>query len=192
MKIIRNLLKGIKWVGIGILVILVLLIISVFIQTKINPDKVPSIFGYKPFIVLSGSMETQIYKGDLVIVKNVEPSTLQENDIIAFKDTEGYVVTHRIIDIVNFNGSRGFITKGDNNNTEDAEMVSFDRVEGIYTFKIDGFGNVLLTLQKPLTLGIVLAIIIIFGIFWIVFDNKKLSIDERKELEELRKKTQDN
>ena len=77
------------------------IIISVFIQTKVSPEKIPSIFGYKPFIVLSGSMEAEIYKGDLAIVKNVDATTLKKNDIIAFRDEEGYVVTHRIVKVVN-------------------------------------------------------------------------------------------
>ena len=144
----KYILKTLKYIIITILVILALIFTSVFIQTKVNPDKVPNIFGYKPFIVLSGSMETEIYRGDLVIVKTIDASTLKENDIIAFRDNDNHVVTHRIKE----KSSDGFITKGDNNNTEDEGTVTHDKVEGIYLFKIKGFGNVLLTLQKPLTL----------------------------------------
>ena len=68
----KKLIKILKYILINILVFLAIICISVFIQTKVNPNKIPSIFGYKPFIVLSGSMETEIYVGDLVIVKSID------------------------------------------------------------------------------------------------------------------------
>ena len=187
----KKLFKFLKYIILTILVFLAILFISVFIQTKVNPNKIPSIFGYKPFIVLSGSMETEIYKGDLAIVKNVDVNTLKQNDIIAFRDQDNYVVTHRIVEIVDNNGAKGFITKGDNNNNEDSGTVNIDNVEGKYISKISGFGNVLLVMQKPITLCITLVLIVVIGILWISFDNNKLSSDERKELEQLRKEKQE-
>ena len=186
----KKVFKGLKIVIITILIFLAIICISVFVQTKTHPDKIPSIFGYKPFIVLSGSMESELYKGDLAIVKNVDANTLKEKDIIAFRDADNYVVTHRIVEIKTNNGSKQIITKGDNNNHEDSGTVSSDRVEGKYVYKISGFGNVLLLMQKPLTLVIILAIIIVAGILWIAIDNNKLSKEERKELERLRKEKQ--
>lgn len=186
----KNILKILKYFILIILIGLAAIFISVFIQTKVNPDKVPSIFGYKPFIVLSGSMETEIYKGDLVIVKKVDTDTLKTNDIIAFREENKYVVTHRIVEVTDNNGTKSFITKGDNNNANDAGMVNEEDIEGIYIFKIDGFGNVLLVMQKPLTLGITLGVIVIIGILWITLGNDKLSKEERKELEQLRKEKQ--
>ena len=45
-----------------------ILTISIMIIYKANkyPDKIPDIFGIKPMIVLSGSMEAKIHTGDLV------------------------------------------------------------------------------------------------------------------------------
>ena len=178
--------KVIKYIVFTILLLLAGLFISVFIQTKVNPDRIPSMFGYKPFIVLSGSMESELYKGDLAIVKNVDANTLEEKDIIAFRDKDNYVVTHRIVEIKDNNGTKEFITKGDNNSNDDG-TVSLDKVEGKYISKISGFGNVLLVMQKPITLIIILVIIVVIGVLWIMIGNSKLSIDERKELELLRK-----
>jgi len=55
-----------------ILIMMILLIILftsgiILINSYINPDKIPSFFGWKPFIVLSGSMETQILTGDIAV-----------------------------------------------------------------------------------------------------------------------------
>ena len=61
----KLLIKIVQYVVLTVLVLLVVICAAVFIQTKVNPDKIPSIFGYKPFVVLSGSMETEIFKGDL-------------------------------------------------------------------------------------------------------------------------------
>lgn len=179
--------KVLGYIVVSILILLVILIGIVFVQTKTNPDRIPTIFGYKPFIVLSGSMETELYKGDLAIVKSVEVKDLKVNDIIAFKDKENYVVTHRIVDIVKDNGITKFVTKGDNNNTKDSGYVEEDNIEGIYINKISGFGNVLLFMQKPSTLAITLIIIVIGGAAFIMIDNSKLSVSDRKELEEYRK-----
>ena len=188
----NKVLMVLKYILLGILAFLAIICISVFIQTKINSDKIPSIFGYKPFIVLSGSMETELYKGDLAIIKKVDVNTLKENDIIAFREDKNYVVTHRIVNVIDNNGKTEFITKGDNNNTNDEGSVKLDYIEGKYVSKIKGLGNVLLVLQKPVTLFIVLAIIIIFGFLWIAIDNNKLSKDEREELEQLRKEKKKN
>ena len=120
-----------NWVFIVLFVLLFPILIMnlwVIFQAKTNPDEVPSIFGYKPFIVLSGSMETEIYKGDLVIVKNILPETLQVNDIIAFRDAEDTVTTHRIIDIVNKEGVNYFITKGDNNQNGQEKNMKVSKV----------------------------------------------------------------
>lgn len=94
MKVVKRILSMLL-----IVVSVIILLISgiVFIKSKKNQDEVPSIFGYKPFIVLSGSMATEICKGDLVIVKKVDAKELKENDIIAFRDNENYVVLHRIV-----------------------------------------------------------------------------------------------
>ena len=185
--LMKHVWKGLKILIITILSFLAVMCIWVFIQTKVNPNKIPTIFGNKIFIVLSGSMESEVYKGDLVIVKNTKADSLEVNDIIAFRDKDNYVVTHRIIKIVEEDGKKVFTTKGDNNNTEDSDKVTEEQIEGKYVKKISGFGNVLLTMKKPLTLFIVLGVIVLGGIVWILFGNSKLTKEERNELERLRK-----
>ena len=179
--------KVLGYIVISVLVLLVILIGIVFVQKKTNPDEIPTILGYKPFIVLSGSMETELYKGDLAIVKNVDVNDLKVNDIIAFKDTDNYIVTHRIVEIIKDNGVTKFVTKGDNNNIKDSGYVEEDNIEGNYINKISGFGNVLLFMQKPSTLIVTLIIIAVGETIFILIDNSKLSLSDRKELEEYRR-----
>ena len=90
--------KAFKIIVITVLLIVLIINVSIIIQTKTKPNLVPNILGFKPFIVLSGSMESKINVGDLVFVKEVNPSKLQVGDIIAFRDSENIVTTHRIVD----------------------------------------------------------------------------------------------
>ena len=102
-----------------LIIVIPIILMSIIVMIKANkyPDKIPDIFGYKPMIVLSGSMETAIYTGDLVFVKIVDTDKLNVGDVIAFRNEVDTVTTHRIINIADKNGKRYFETKGDNNNT---------------------------------------------------------------------------
>lgn len=171
------------------IVLIPVLIINLYIiyQAKTNNDKVPSILGYKPFIVLSGSMETEIHKGDLIIVKEVDPAELVLEDVIAFRDAEETITTHRIIDIVEKDGITYFITKGDNNTSQDQNLVEFGDVEGIYVGRIPNVGNIMNSLSEPTTIMIIgLGITVIFIIGYSI-SNKKLKEAERLEFLEYKR-----
>lgn len=174
-------------IGSMIMVFIISINLSVMIQSKRNPDKVPTIFGYKPFIVLSGSMETEIHIGDLVITKEIDPDTLKVDDVIAFRDAEDTVTTHRIIDIVTKEGENYFVTKGDNNNTQDQNLVAYEDVEGIYKTRIPGFGTMFNTLAKPTS--IIIIIVGVTAVFFVSFvvTTKKNQIKEQEEFLEYKR-----
>lgn len=176
-----------SWIIIVLSVIFVGIIamnLSIMIQSKKNPDKVPTVFGYKPFIVLSGSMETKIKIGDLIITKEVDPSKLVVNDVIAFRDAQDTVTTHRIIDIVEKDGESYFVTKGDNNNSQDQNLVEYSDVEGIYLFRIPGVGSALKGLSEPVTIVIViLGITVIFGAGFVISTKKAQKVEDAEFLE---------
>jgi len=72
--------------------------------------------------VESESMEPNLYRGDLVIVRAVDVSTLQVGDIIIFRASwysSSVPVVHRITEIQNVAGELRFTTKGDNNPSPD-------------------------------------------------------------------------
>lgn len=180
-----------------LIIVIPIILMSVVVMIKANkyPDKIPDILGYKPMIVLSGSMETALYTGDLVFVKIVNPDTLKNGDIIAFRNEVDTVTTHRIIDIVNKNGQEYFKTKGDNNNIEDSNLVSVEDIEGVYVFKIPKLGEALMILKEPRSLLLILLIILVIGLIWLhLADKKEKEIlkkeDEqyKKEFEEYKKK----
>ncbi len=170
-----------------VLVPILLINIWIMIQANTNKDKIPSVFGYKPFIVLSGSMETEIYKGDLIITKIVEPETLKINDIIAFRDSENTVTTHRIINIVEDEGEKYFITKGDSNKSQDENLVEFKDVEGIYLMRFPGLGSAMNALSEPTTIIIVLLGITLIFVAGFSISSKKQRELEKKEFLEYKK-----
>lgn len=180
-----------NWLFMLVLVILMLLLVTnvyIVISSKVDKDKVPNIFGYKPFIVLSGSMESSIQKGDLVITKITDPKTLKENDIIAFRDVEGTVTTHRIIELVENEGISYFVTKGDNNTTQDLNLVEYDDVEGIYIGRIPNVGNIMNAFSDPTVIVIIVAgITVIFAVGFMI-SNKRSSDKEREEFLEYKRK----
>ena len=188
-------LKILKISIITILSIIVLINLYIIFQTKKSPDKVPSIFGYKPLIVLSGSMEPTIMTGDLVFVKNYNINEINENDIIAFKVSENTIVTHRIVKKIETESNDiCFETKGDANNTSDKDYVCSGIIEGKYEFKLSKLGTVLVFIQKPLGFTIMMMSIFILGMIIYIIINKKeakkvLFEDEQelKEFEEFKK-----
>ena len=174
---------------IACLILIPMLIINLYIiyQANTNKDEVPSILGYKPFIVLSGSMETKIHRGDLIFVKTIDPSELEVENVIAFRDADETITTHRIIEIVEKDGITYFITKGDNNSSQDQNLVEFEDVEGIYVGRIPSVGNIMNSLAEPTTILILgLGITVIFVIGYSI-SNKKLKDAERKEFLEYKR-----
>lgn len=191
MKILSLVGKILFWV-----VVVPIMIMAMIVMVKANkyPDKIPDVFGYKPMIVLSGSMETAIYTGDLVFVKMVDVDTLEKNDVIAFRNETNTVTTHRIVEIVEENGKTAFRTKGDNNNTADADLVKEANVEGVYVFKIAKLGSLLMILKEPQTLAVTLLTILVIGMIWLYIADrldKKEDSKYKKEFEEFKRMKQE-
>lgn len=181
-----------NWITIIICVIFIPILvinISIMYQANTNKDKIPSIFGYKPFIVLSDSMDNVIRKGDLIFVKNIDPSKLNKKDVIAFRDDEGTVTTHRIIDIVNNDNIEYFVTKGDNNNSQDQSLVEYSDVEGVFKSRIPYVGNIFNSLASPtIIIIIVLGVTIIFGLAFYASTKRHREKEHQEFLEYKRQK----
>ena len=130
----------------SVFLFLVVICCSISIVQKIVwKDKTPSIFGIKNYVVLSGSMYPTIEIGDIVFVK--ETTDIHEKDIIAFRVGES-VVTHRVVEKVKDEKGTYYRTKGDANNSADAELVKASEVEGKYVFRFGKIGKILLFLKS--------------------------------------------
>ena len=97
------------------------------------------IFPIKPIAIATGSMEPELHVGDVAVIKKCTANDVEEGDIIEYQ-MEGYTVIHRIKSKTQKNGQFTFITKGDNNNTEDSEPVSEEQLIGKVIFKVRFLG----------------------------------------------------
>lgn len=145
MKKALNIIKNVLVILIVIFAVSMMIFTIVSVSTFDRVDS--SMFGYKAFIVLSDSMSaTDFDAGDLVLTKEVDPSTLQEGDIIAYQSTNtenyGEVVTHKIRSLTtDAEGNPGFITYGTTTNKNDENIVTYNFVVGKYQTRLPGVGG---------------------------------------------------
>lgn len=107
------------------------------------------LFGYEVLVVQSGSMEPNYHVGALVYVKPVDASSLEVGDVITFELGGGVRGTHRIIEVLDDNGSRSFRTKGDNNDHADANPIRPQAIVGEVQFTIPYLGFLITYVQQP-------------------------------------------
>ena len=114
-----------------------------------------SIFGFKAYIVTSDSMsKTDFDAGDLILAKEVDPSTLKEGDIISYisqnPESYGETITHKIRALtMDANGNPGFITYGTTTGTDDQTIVTYPYILGKYAGKIANVGTFFMFLKTP-------------------------------------------
>lgn len=88
------------------------------------------LLGYKPLVVLSGSMEPTLKTDSIVVVRRVPFSTVVAGDVVSVSRGDGFI-THRVVEVL----PEGFVTKGDANRTTDPGLVRADesvaRVEAV-------------------------------------------------------------
>ena len=91
---------------------------------------VPMLFGWRPYIIQSGSMEPRIKVGDVVLSSPEKDPQKLLGHVTTFNDPgrPGKIKTHRIIKI---NDDGTLQSKGDANQTPDSVAVPLDQVRGI-------------------------------------------------------------
>ena len=145
MKKVLNIIKNFLVWGIALLAISMMIFTIVSVTTFNRNDR--QLFGYRAYIALSDSMsKTDFNAGDLVLVKETDPSTLKEGDIISYisQNTENYgeVVTHKIRSLTtDANGEPGFISYGTTTDTDDETIVTYPFVLGKYQKHIPKIGT---------------------------------------------------
>lgn len=98
-----------------------LIIVLSMCITKITSGKA-TVFGYRPFFIMSESMEPTIMTHQFVIAIPVEPEDVVVGDIVTYDLYSNIspmikqTIIHRIVDI---NDDGTFIFKGDNNKNTD-------------------------------------------------------------------------
>ncbi len=141
------------------------------------------LMGLQVFNVISGSMEPTYSVGDLLYVKTVDPDSVKVGDPITFVLNEDLVVaTHRVVSIDGEN--RLFTTKGDANETEDANPVHFNNLVGVPVFAIPLLGYVSAYIQSPpgMYVAIALGILLVAAVFLPDMLSKGKTREKKEEL----------
>ena len=153
MKKVLNVIKNIcVWVVV-VAAIAMMIFTIVSVNTFNRNDR--SIFGYKAYVVASDSMsKTDFNAGDLILVKEVDPATLKEGDIITYMsqnpESFGETITHKIRALTtDASGNPGFITYGTTTDTDDETVVTYPYVLGKYEKNVPNVGSFFMFLKTP-------------------------------------------
>lgn len=165
-----------------IIAIILIYNIILIIVSSIN-GKDFSILGYKAYIVDTNSMEPTINVGDIVIVKKVKEDKLKQGDVITFTE-EGEVITHRITKVETEENGTQYVTKGDNNNTEDTFKIRYNDIIGEEILTIPRLGKTVQILDSKIIILIIILIILIFILVKIQKNEKIENRREKKKIEE--------
>ncbi len=146
-------------------------------------------------VVISGSMEPTINKGDLLFLRGMDPEHIKERnsehegDIIVY-DASGLwegapedPIVHRVIDKFKKDGKWYFITKGDANKAKDEEPVPGHRILGVVVGRIPYVGWIKIMLTEFslfIPILIILSVPLVVSIFWDLLKPKKEE-DEKNE-----------
>jgi signal peptidase len=173
-------------------VIALVLLMYITIQV-VAPDFTIKVFRFKPYVVLTDSMEPYIDSNDLVIVKYFKIEDLDEDDIVTFYadvnyDGETEIVTHYVYSITNNSGVYTIRTNRHFTNeteiTPDPWVLSEEDILGVYSFHVPLIGSIALFLRSPFGIAaVVVNIGVIGGIIYIVKTTPK-ETEKKEEIEE--------
>lgn len=125
-----------------------------------------NLFGYRVYIVNTDSMSaTDFNAGDLIFVKETDPSTLNEGDVISYisqnSDSFGETITHKIRrKTTDAEGNAGFVTYGTTTDTDDETVVTYPYILGKYEGRLPSLGHFFNFLKT--TQGYIVCILIPF------------------------------
>ena len=138
----------------------------------------PMIVGFRPVVVLSGSMEPTYPVGSVIYYKAADYQDIAVGDAITFRIGGGALATHRVIE--KDEATQELRTKGDNNPTEDVNPIAYANVVGKTSKIAIPHAGVIATYFKEIPVIIAIgAILIICSI--LAPGSRALSESERSE-----------
>ncbi|MBR3163417.1 MAG: signal peptidase I [Clostridia bacterium] len=164
-----------------ILIILIYNIVLLFFSS-LNRIHDYSLFGYKAYVITTNSMEPSIKEGDAILTKKPKENDLKEGDVITF-DRDNKSITHRIIRVDQENNTSYYVTKGDNNNVEDKEKITYDQVDGKEIMVLPRLGYVMDAAENQIVVLIITLVVLILLFARIQLDEKKYNRRVKKKNE---------
>ena len=120
-KILRFILVFVK----TIITLVLILMLAVILVQRFSSNNF-SVGGIRVFTIISNSMLPYYEAGDILILKEENPSNIKIDDNVTYigktGQVKGLVVTHKVIDKREEDGKYYFTTKGTNNEIADPEI----------------------------------------------------------------------
>lgn len=167
-----------------IFLVIILYNIVLLYMSYIDKFDTPSFYIYKAYVITTNSMEPELKKDDVVVIKKAKADNLKQGDIITFKQN-GETITHRIVQIDDIEDGKLYITKGDNNNVQDEQGLRFDQIEGKLVIKIPQLGKMVASFKN----GIIIVLVLLISA--IIYLNR-ITAKERSNIRWAKKKLEDN
>lgn len=107
---------------------------------------------YQMFVIGSNSMNTYIYRGDVIIAwrtNNKEIKNIKKGEILVFR-YNNKIISHRVYKIIKRDNKLYFKTKGDNNDQVDDNIVKEKDIIGTVSFRIKYIGLPSIWLREAL------------------------------------------
>lgn len=107
---------------------------------------------YQMFVIGSNSMNTYIYRGDVIIARrtnNKEIKNIKKGEILVFR-YNNKIISHRVYKIIKRDIKLYFKTKGDNNDQVDDNIVKEKDIIGTVSFRIKYIGLPSIWLREAL------------------------------------------
>jgi signal peptidase len=135
-----------------------------------------SLFGYRYYDVLTGSMEPTYKVGDLIFVRVTDASEINVGDPVTFNPgaTDDSYLTHRVVEKIEDYQGTGvtcFRTRGDANETDDPFVIDASRMIGVVKLRIPVIGYIVKFVQVHYVMVIIF--IVLFSVFFTLL--KKLA-----------------
>jgi len=150
------------------------ILVLYIITEAFMPSMTIKVFQFKPYVVITESMEPVLNVNDLIIVYNPNIDKLEVEDIITFEADIDYngtkeIVTHYIYSITDDGeGNLTFRTIREGGTVPDTWILSEDDVIGVYGFKISQLGVFINFVKSPfgiaailVNIGVIVAIVVL-------------------------------
>lgn len=141
-----------------------------------NSKEVPSFLNIDVYSVISESMKPKINVNDIIIVKKgYTNDEYKVGNIITYKRSDGELITHRISKVITYDLENAYITKGDNNETEDKDVVKYEDIVGKVIYVMPKLGSVVTLLKNKIFFSCCILLLILVTIYDIRVKKRKLA-----------------
>lgn len=178
-----NLIKKISQRIAFVLTIVLIYNIFLVLKSELNNNQDKTLFGYEAYIVTTESMKPNINEGDVIITAKCNEEKLKIGDVITFKKNNE-TITHRIVSIEKIGNKKRYTTKGDNNNIEDSEKITYNEINGIQVVLIPYLGKIIVFLQNKIFVIIIVILCLISYLYYTKKEEKRKMRREKKKIEE--------